>query len=346
MTHLVTPRLLLSLLAATSYLGFNSLMRETLSTILRTIGPLTVARYLDFAIGLGIGPEEWEGQNSEGAKGLSEVAIHIDRRESTLFALSRLSISEGDESITKSGEEEDAKVGHVSSKQREATMHPSDDHSARFKRQSVSSLQSDSMAMDDHDHSHFYGFSSNKIGEACVSWLARWGLEVIELEMSAKPTDDRSWCVWSYGGIPAKFIRALLSSDLLFISNELERYNAARSVVELRRKGWELETVSGDRGDMSQLSSSSTRYVDWDEDEVELAGVFESGIYYTHMVKFIGLGHYRFSLITSRLTSSSTSPPTLIPKRASHTPPSPSCKLLTGLLQTCGPGYSIRIHSL
>ena len=71
---LATPRLLLSIVATTTYLGHATLMREALSTVLRTVGPGTVDRYLSFAVGGGTGEEEWEGQDDAGARGLQEIA--------------------------------------------------------------------------------------------------------------------------------------------------------------------------------------------------------------------------------------------------------------------------------
>lgn len=68
--------------------------------------------------------------------------------------------------------------------------------------------------------------------------------------------------IWARGGLNAKWIRALVSSDSLFIRGERERYEFARSVVELRRQGG----------------------VDIAEEE-EWAIMFEQGIYYANLAR-------------------------------------------------------------
>ncbi|KAF8323016.1 hypothetical protein DL93DRAFT_2092754 [Clavulina sp. PMI_390] len=53
--HPATPRFLLSLLATATYLGMPSVASEALGLIMLSIGPWTVTRYLNFALGKGIG---------------------------------------------------------------------------------------------------------------------------------------------------------------------------------------------------------------------------------------------------------------------------------------------------
>jgi hypothetical protein len=67
--------------------------------------------------------------------------------------------------------------------------------------------------------------------------------------------------LWNRGGLSLKWIRVLLSSDALFVKSERDRYNLARSVVELRRSSGILQ----DEEDA------------WDQ-------VFETAIYYANMV--------------------------------------------------------------
>jgi hypothetical protein len=128
---------------------------------------------------------------------------------------------------------------------------------------------------------HFYGFASDKIGEACCCFLTRWGREILYQEIKLDE-EEPPWRVFARGGIHAKFVRALLSSDSLFVNNEMDRYRAARKVLDLRRRGKEDE---GDLG-MSHMSigdDGEDDESDW-EDEEELEKVFTDGIYYTHMV--------------------------------------------------------------
>ncbi len=146
-----------------------------------------------------------------------------------------------------------------------------------------------------------YGSVSDKIGEACVCWLARWGADMLVLEQEAGglakkpapyapiPTPPRAiyrrstvseWrtlisdvndsprpqppLIWRRGGLTATWVRALVSSDLLFAKSERERYDLAKAVVELRRNEGILE-----------------------EEEVEWAKMFTEGIYYANMVRLL-----------------------------------------------------------
>jgi hypothetical protein len=144
-----------------------------------------------------------------------------------------------------------------------------------------------------------YGAVSDKIGEACVCWLARWGADILVYEQQAAglvkqplsfipvatppraiirrstvsgwrtPTADVMCSppaqlppIWRRGGLTATWVRALVSSDLLFVKGERERYDLAKAVVELRRSGGILE-----------------------EEEAEWAQMFIEGIYYANMVR-------------------------------------------------------------
>lgn len=49
--------------------------------VLRTVGPQTIGRYLGFAIGDGVGEEEWDGQHHEGARDLEGIGRPIRRKE-------------------------------------------------------------------------------------------------------------------------------------------------------------------------------------------------------------------------------------------------------------------------
>ncbi|ORY32283.1 hypothetical protein BCR39DRAFT_523756 [Naematelia encephala] len=295
-TILASPRLLLSLLATTIYLGHAALMRDVLAMVLRTIGPFTVGRYLAFAIGEGIGEEEWEGQAGEAARGMEAVGRRIRvRNDSMTSTISER--TEPDIEVERSHEmphglsnrsstssEDGAKTSSSTTPmpQRQysdaptITHHPRESVSSTASRPSVASS---SVFLENLPH--FYGYASNKIGEACVCWLARWGADILTAEMAILAAGQESEMrIWAKGGIPAKFARAVLSSDHLFVKDEMERYRTARKVLDLRRKGWERETEG--RGDLS-LAESEEGEEEWEEDEAELGGVFAEGVYYTHM---------------------------------------------------------------
>jgi hypothetical protein len=279
--------MLLSLLATTIYLGHSSLLKEVLSLILRTIGPGTLGRYLNFAVGDGIGEEEWDGQTEEGAKGLEDVAkplvpelrAHSDSHDGRKRRSARSS-TDSTASNVKSDEEELKSEGPV--------------HGRRLSRPSPLSFEPtsplDSVDSDSANLPHFYGFASDKIGEACCCYLTRWAGELLFQETKFDSDREPPWRVFAHGGIHAKFLRALLSSDTLFVVHEIDRYKAARKILDLRRRGKE---DGGDLG-MSHMTIENDQDEDEDdwEDEEELEKVFTDGIYYTHMVSQFLLSSY------------------------------------------------------
>ncbi|WVQ85682.1 hypothetical protein IAT38_007848 [Cryptococcus sp. DSM 104549] len=291
-SHLATPRLLLSLLATTIYLGHSTLLRDVLAMILRTVGPMTVGKYLAFAIGDGIGDEEWEDQSEECARGLHRLAKRMkgeptyhprgvgeddeDEVENTLRSAShspRLSSDEDHHKVSETDHSTRAKVPLP------ALMLPSRSNSVRSSVDHGADLFSFASA-DARSLPHFYGIVGNKIGEACVCWLARWGADLLHAEIE---TPNPSYRIWAHRGLPARFVRALLSSDYFFVKNEMERYRIARHVLDLRRRAWEGEMDSS--GDLSLAGTelSDRGWEEWDEEERELQLVFAEGIRYCHM---------------------------------------------------------------
>lgn len=119
----------------------------------------------------------------------------------------------------------------------------------------------------------FYGSTSDKIGEACAVWLCKWGVDILDVEERTRApglqgveerfgslgigkknalhlsADDRKAPVgdettssstlfpplFSLGGLPPAWIRAVVSSDSFFVKGEVERYKVARRIHELRR---------------------------------------------------------------------------------------------------------------
>lgn len=323
--HLVTPRLCLSLLATATYLGQPYVLREVLAIVLRTVGPATVGRYLEFAIGGGIGEEEWDHQDDEGAKGMEKVARTIS---------SGFTQHESDEWVSEMGS--DTASGAYEQSPEQIMVEPAPDFAHRTSTDSVMSddyakVSDSSVTRTPSMNSnttvrpagsqklvrvvetelprsnappmpHFYGFVSNKIGEACVCWLARWGLDVLNFETKPDAKNKKDMpIVWGHGGIPAKFVAAILSSDALFVPNERERYQMARRILELRRETWQ------DASEDLPTPMDAVEEDDWEDEENEIAKVFAEGIYYSHMVSPLELDHTNHSLSRTSLPSQVTS---------------------------------------
>jgi len=242
-------------------------MREVLALILRTVGPWTVMRYLDFAIGHGLGEEEWDGQTEAGARGLEELGRTMRvRRESEI------------------SDPEDMKGGDENGKVGGPDLARAVSHSSTFTLRgtprlgmTITSQHEDSTTPDDPELlPHFYGFASNEIGEACICYLSRWGMDLLVHELA----NPGSPPIFGHRGLPARFVAALLGTDLFWVKDEMERYRAARKILDLRRRGWQ-EEMDG-RGDLSGGVDEEDR--DWEEDEVEMGKVFAEGIHYTHIV--------------------------------------------------------------
>ncbi|RXK42475.1 hypothetical protein M231_00029 [Tremella mesenterica] len=288
-THLVTPRLLLSLIATSSYLGHTTLLKEVLGMVLRTISPATIGRYLAFAIGDGIGGEEWSSQNDEGARNFEHVSKPLKRQEwdgpspwsedlTVLSARTPSNRSSADSNIK--ADDDESKVTDSPRSRRVISDQGQDVIRGRLKGLSIdaSGTNSRTSSINIADMPHFYGFASNKIGEACVCWLARWGGDVLQLEETF--TDQEPpFKIWAHGGIPAVFARAVLSSDSFFVENEMERYRVARRVLDLRRTEWEKIAEKS----RSSFLREDDEAEEWEVDEDELGMVFEQGIYYSHM---------------------------------------------------------------
>jgi hypothetical protein len=297
-----TPRFLLSLLAVSVYLSVPSLTAEALNSIISTVGPFTVMDYLRFAYGEGIGPLR-EG-DLDPLVGLEHVAHLVETGSADC---NRLSI--GASTLT---QEKDVECF---SQNLEALSVEDQAHSSQagtyqgaqsIEKEDPAELSSESGSSSfvpdetGSNPSFSYGSVSDKIGEACVCWLARWGADILIMEQEAgglskksinapvatppraigrhstvsgwrSPNPDVNYpalpqppLIWRRGGLTPTWVRALISSDLLFIKSERERYDLAKAVVELRRNEGLLE-----------------------EEEVEWAKMFTEGIYYANMVRLL-----------------------------------------------------------
>ena len=231
--HPATPRFLLSLLATAVYLSIPSTASQALTAILSTVGPYTVVDYLNFALGKPI--NDVAGKEPIAAVGLEDITQDLDQELS------------------------DVTPGVQASTIREKSLSGTSDVAKKVD-PSASSPQSGCRSLcshtDDADANgqhreplFLYGAISNKIGEASVCWLARWGPDMLPLELGGSEATASFLtqrlsdvpghhvpAIWRRGGLSAKWVSALISSDMLFVRGERERYEFAKAVVELRRR--------------------------------------------------------------------------------------------------------------
>ncbi|KAF9569807.1 hypothetical protein CPC08DRAFT_756787 [Agrocybe pediades] len=259
-THPATPVFLQSLLATAIYLSIPSVASQALSLILKTIGPTTVLPYLNFACGkiLDIYSDDSLAE-SAAAVGLENVAQLLDTDDVSSVMTGRNSLLTQSSVLVNS---------EVNAPEYTTESLEGGDYSTQLP-------------------THHYGSVSDKIGEACACWLTRWATDILQLEIrnattvlinrpeqksrgvgnSNHPVDfplpsssSSDICIFGRRGLPAKWVAAVVGSDTLFVKSERERYNFARSVVELRRQEGLLE-----------------------EEEIIWTDMFDSGIHYEHM---------------------------------------------------------------
>lgn len=329
-----------------------------------------MVRYLEFAIGRGIGaPDDQEEDEAlhGPAVGMERVARRYDPD-----AFDGESVRTVDNSTI--GPTRASSLRSVS--HRPPSLEPED-----IKKESCAATPKIETPADDNGPTpsagaprYFYGFAGEKIGQACVSWLCRWGVDIlpIEEEMARNGGDDASestgasqdgktkepslvgrmrgislsdtgskkpaarhahsasWTpasatpavassrtpplrIWARGGLPAEWVRIVISSDAFWVRNEMERYEVAKRVVALR-------SIGLDYGSEEEEA----------REEEELALIFEKGIYYSHMVGL--LAAHRVTGLTFRRHSSNF--PSFLPistrRRDSHTFLSASFNQLSG----------------
>lgn len=283
--HLATPRFLLSLLATSIYLSIPALASQALSSILKTLGPYTVLQYLDFALGRPVGPLDPSLGEPEAAVGLEAVARLIKDDDAPAKSLSTTLESKSEDEFLDMTKEDPTVQDCLSPASSDGSSLSCDDDGGHDTHSKV-----DPGRLEPSFH---YGAISDRIGEAASSWLARWGRDILAYEDNPElgrydlggasrrrraqtlPSSDATRpgildserphipVIWRRGGLSAQWVRALVSSDSLFVKGERERYNFARSVVELRRK--------------EGVQASEEK--EWNE-------MFERGIYYINMVGF------------------------------------------------------------
>ncbi|KAI6159488.1 hypothetical protein EDD17DRAFT_1610737 [Pisolithus thermaeus] len=318
--HPATPRFLLSLLATAVYLSIPTIACQALSCILSTVGPYTVLPYLRFATGIPI--EASDDNEPDAAVGLERIAVLTSPGSSSVSTLTSHDISKA--------EPQD----FLADKLHELVVQKEDP--------GESDAQSEGEVEDGPCYTPCfdYGAVSNKIGEAAVCWLARWGPDMFAYEEKAssgrdfpispfavvpstrkraetlpsRPSEEavvhvpaRLPTIWARGGLTSRWIRELISSDTLFVKGERERYDLARAVVELRRK----------------QGIDENEEKDWEM-------MFSEGIYYANMLvediiaisqdispstrrqfvptPVLQAAHWNQSLLRCHITASSTNP--------------------------------------
>ncbi|KAI0638951.1 hypothetical protein C8Q77DRAFT_1045670 [Trametes polyzona] len=308
--HPASPRFLLSLLATATFLSIPSVASQALSAILRTVGPHTVIRYLNFALGRGIGPPDdvfsggdYADRESEPAVGLEQVAELIVEDDSSFESLVNTPTREDPPVVSSEGDsaKEEPKHSHIGS----AVDNDSDADSEYH--EDVGGQGTAQIP----EPIYYYGAMSDKVGEAASCWLTRWGIDMLRYEQQAlssvvgkmpevrwsSSTQQTQWAadrpgsappemrgsrhavgragriepavpvIWRRGGLTARWVRGILSSDALFVRGEKERYEMARDVVEIRRAA----RVAGETGEPEEV------------EEAEFEPLFREGIYYANM---------------------------------------------------------------
>jgi hypothetical protein len=166
--HPATPRFLLSLLATATYLSIPSVSALALSLLLSSIGPYTVVRYLNFAIGKGIGPPD--DNEPPCAVGLE----HIGKEEA--------STSSGSSVRSNNDAAPDSPINGAARKMSAMTVRSSSTSSTDEGEGDGDQETYRDNTGDDSGPMFYYGAVSDKIGESCACWLARWGTDILPLE--------------------------------------------------------------------------------------------------------------------------------------------------------------------
>ncbi|GAC97146.1 hypothetical protein PHSY_004731 [Pseudozyma hubeiensis SY62] len=224
-SHPATPRFLLSLLATSIYLNIPSVTAQALTLVLCSMTPFTVTQYLRFAIGCGIeGTDLHRSASDEMLHDLEEWDWELEGPARTLEQIARLDPELG--TSTRSRPSNDQTPGHKAEASDQFSteffgkLHVASPSASRETSQSRSGqatrtpwldTRSQATSLDDKRGArktagfsevepagsamravesvapeYQYGITADKIGEACVCWFARWGLDIFELECSTE----------------------------------------------------------------------------------------------------------------------------------------------------------------
>ncbi|KAH9836613.1 uncharacterized protein C8Q71DRAFT_50166 [Rhodofomes roseus] len=205
-----TPRFLLSLVATASFLGMPAAVAHALQLVLASVGPHTAVRYLNFAIGKGIGAPDDPGAGTGGggdgaAVGLESVAEVVVDEEDEPPSPSKPGPGETQTALEqreKDTETITAKLSALSTAHAGAEVEVETPlPSPSIKKEAPSSPRSDTSSMDVDlgtrassaaptaepaarlEPHYYYGTVNDKVGEAAACWLARWGADVLACEV-------------------------------------------------------------------------------------------------------------------------------------------------------------------
>ncbi|KZS99516.1 uncharacterized protein LAESUDRAFT_183632 [Laetiporus sulphureus 93-53] len=173
---------------------------QALQLILRTVGPYTAVRYLNFAVGRGVGePDEGEtGDGMEAAVGLEEIAELVAEEASSVKGGRK---QEGDlvQKMNELDVTDDCKIKIEEAPTSAASQESSCGHretSMGIHKEAPLSILSDTDSEDAGiaapslvsalEPRLYYGAVSDKVGEAAACWLARWGVDVVQYELEVE----------------------------------------------------------------------------------------------------------------------------------------------------------------
>ncbi|KAL5495695.1 hypothetical protein ACEPAI_1159 [Sanghuangporus weigelae] len=198
--HNATPRFLLSLLATAIYLSIPSVVSQTIQLVLGSLGPHTVIRYLNFAIGKGIG--EKSDEDADAATGLEQLCQEIRPTAASMRPKSLHSVASKRSKKTAPAIPDDtipiqAQQAQKASASDDSPTDDEDDEDDSDSESMIAAGQAQSQAQQDEAEADIdsglvfmYGTASNKIGEAAACWLCRWGVDMLAYEEAAEALDD------------------------------------------------------------------------------------------------------------------------------------------------------------
>ncbi|KAL5534663.1 hypothetical protein ACEPAG_1127 [Sanghuangporus baumii] len=200
--HNATPRFLLSLLASAIYLSIPSVVSQTIQLVLGSLGPRTVIRYLNFAIGKGIG--EKSDEDVDAATGLEQLCQEIRPTAASIRSKSLRSVASKRSKKSASAAPDipiqSQQAQKASAPETEDDLPSDDDDDDESDSGSMTAAgQAQTQAQQDEAEAEadvdsglvfMYGAASNKIGEAAACWLCRWGVDMLAYEEAAEALDD------------------------------------------------------------------------------------------------------------------------------------------------------------
>lgn len=278
--------------------------------MLQSLGPHTVVRYLNFAIGKGIGPAD--DNETSVVRGLENICLQDTARSTSV----RSRASKASRTSHASRRSAKTPIRDIFVPEPNAPPVPVIPATKEAGADTNISTSSDSefdsdddLGEDDEDEGKvfLYGNASNKIGEAAACWLCRWGTDMLAYEesvISAESADSRTGLAPSSALSAPDALRIPGSSgtSLPSSSGSVSASSASENVeipVIWRRGGlsarWARAVLSSDsffvRSERERYEFAK-RVVELrrqglkveKKEEVEWTELFSTGIYYMHMV--------------------------------------------------------------